>query len=129
MDVDREAGVLYLTVWKFGLVITLTGVCLLLALACSPGSVQAGGRSACDEFTRTANSLSQGLLTPIQFRDKIKTVQNRGSAAEPAIRDASARLLSTMTQGDGSGFSKATGDMFSACAYAAYYPNGNSENS
>lgn len=111
------------------LVITLAGVCVLLALACSTGSAQASGRSACGEFARTANSLSQGLLTPMQFQENIKTVQNRGATAEPAIKDASARLLRTMTQGDGSGFSKATGDMFAACADAGYYANGNSERS
>ena len=98
------------------LVITLATVCILLALACSTGGVQASNRSACGEFAQTSNGVSQGLLTPIQFREKIKTIQHRGSTAEPAIKDASARLLRTMTRGDGSGFYKAAGDMFAACA-------------
>ena len=105
-------------------VIALAVVCILLALACSTDSVEAGGRSACGEFQRTAKSLSKGLLTPVQFREKIKTVQDGGSTAEPAIKDASARLLRTMTRGDGAGFSKATGDMFAACAAAGYYLEG-----
>ena len=102
-------------------IIMLGGVCLILALACTTGSVHAGGRSACGEFERTANSLSQGLLSPIEFRDNIKTIQHRGSTAEPAIKDASSRLLRTMTEGDGPGFSEATVDMFAACADAGYY--------
>ncbi len=102
-------------------IIMLAGVCLILALACAAGSVHAAGRFACGEFQRTANSLFQGLLSPVEFRDNIKTVQHRGSTAEPAIKDASSRLLRTMTDGDGPGFSKATVDMFAACADAGYH--------
>ncbi len=105
-------------------IIMLLGVCLMLALACATGSVPEAGRSACGEFQLTADSLSQGLLSPAEFRDRIKTVQHRGSTAEAAIKDASFRLLRTMTDGDGPGFSKATGDMFAACADAGYDAKG-----
>ena len=100
--------------------IMLVGACIILALACATGSVHEGGRSACGEFQRTANSLSQGALSPLEFREDIKSIQHRGSTAEPAIRDASSRLLKTMTNGDGLGFSKATVDMVVACADSGY---------
>ena len=105
--------------------IALAWTCMLLALACSTNTVQASGRLACGKFQTTADSLSNGLLSPIQFRDEITKLHEQGSAAEPAIKDASALLFATMTQGDGPGFRMGTADMFAACTDAGHYDMGN----
>ena len=103
----------------------LAGTCLILSVACSAEAVPTNGRLACSEFQTTSDSLSNGLLSPIQFRDNITSVQELGSTAAPAIKDASARLIETMTQGDGTGFRMAAADMFAACTDAGFSNQGN----
>ena len=102
----------------------LAGTCLILSVACSAEAVPTS-RLACSEFQTTSDSLSNGLLSPIQFRDNITRVQELGSTAAPAIKDASARLIETMTQGDGTGFRMATADMFAACTDVGFSNKGN----
>lgn len=111
--------------FKFHPLSILTWVFMSLAVACSTSSVLSSGQLACAEFQTTSDSVSNGLFTPIEFRDSIISVQEQGSNAEPNIRDASARLLDTMTQGDGSAFRMATTEMFAACTDASYYTKGN----
>ena len=103
----------------------LAGTCLILSAACSAEAVPTNGRLACSEFQTTSDSLSNELLSPIQFRDNITRVQELGSTAAPAIKDASALLIETMTQGDGTGFRMATTDMFAACTDAGFSNKGN----
>ncbi len=99
----------------------------LFIVACSGGAPDAaqkerfaGGLSSCAEFRRTAADAAKGILTDAELREKLKKVQSRGSTAEPDIRDASTRVLSSVTQGDGPGASQAMADMFAACDKAGY---------
>ena len=63
---------------------------------------------------------AKGSITDAEIKDSLKKVQIRGSTAEPAIRDASTRVLATITSGDGPGYSAASEDMIKACAEAGY---------
>ena len=77
------------------------------------------------EVEQAAERTEQILRLLNQFRDNITRVQELGSTAAPAIKDASARLIETMTQGDGTGFRMATTDMFAACTDAGFSNKGN----
>ncbi len=63
---------------------------------------------------------AQGSLTDAEIEERLEKVQTRGSTAEPVIRDASTRVLATITSGDGPGFAAAEEDMIKACAEAGY---------
>ncbi len=63
---------------------------------------------------------AQGSITDAEIKERLRKVQTRGSTAEPAIRDASTRVLATITSGDDPGFSAASEDMIKACAEAGY---------
>ena len=63
---------------------------------------------------------AQGSITDAEIKERLERVQTRGSAAEPAIRDASTLVLATITSGDDPGFSAASKDMIKACAEAGY---------
>ncbi len=63
---------------------------------------------------------AQGSITDAEIKERLRKVQTRGSTAEPAIRDASTRVLATITSGDGPGYSAASEDMIKACAEAGY---------
>ncbi len=94
---------------------------LALAAACSPsGPVYTGGISACAEFRRIMAQAAQGSLTDAEIKERLEKVQTRGSTAEPAIRDASTRVLATITSSDDPGYSAAVEDMTKACAEAGY---------
>ena len=93
----------------------------LIATACGPsGPVYTGGISACAEFQWIMAKAAQGSLTDAEIRERLEKVQARGSTAQPAIKDASTRLLATITSGDDPGFSAASEDMIKACAEAGY---------
>ena len=79
-----------------------------------------GGLSSCREFERVGSDATKGILTDAELREKLKKVQSRGSTAEPDIRDASTRMLSSLTQGDGPGLSQAMADMIAACDKVGY---------
>ena len=92
-----------------------------LATACSPsGSIYTGGLFACVEFRRIMAQGAEGNITDAETRERLEKVQARGSTAEPPIKDASTRVLATITSGDGPGFSTATEDMIKACTEAGY---------
>ncbi len=63
---------------------------------------------------------AQGRLTDAEIKERLNKVRTRGSTAEPAIKDASTRVLATITSGDGPGFAAAEEDMIKACAEAGY---------
>jgi len=63
---------------------------------------------------------AQGSLTDADIKKRLEKVQTRGSTAEPPIKDASTRVLATVTSGDGPGFSAAEEDMIKACTEAGY---------
>ena len=93
----------------------------LIATACGPPApVYTGGISACAEFRRIVAQAAQGSLTDAEIRERLEKVQAPGSTAEPAIRDASIRVLATITSSDDLGFSAASEDMIKACAEAGY---------
>ena len=93
----------------------------LIATACGPsGPVYTGGISACAEFRRIMAQAAQGSITDAEIRERLKKVQSRGSTAEPTIKDASARILATITSSDDPGYSAAVEDMTKACAEAGY---------
>ncbi len=93
----------------------------LIATACGPsGPVYTGGISACAEFRRIMAQAAQGSITDAEIKERLRKVQTRGSTAEPAIKDASTRVLAIITSGDDLGFSVASEDMIKACAEAGY---------
>ena len=93
----------------------------LVATACGPsGPVYTGGIAACAEFRRIMAQEAQGSVTNVEIRERLEKVQASGSTAEPAIKDASTRVLATITSGDEPGFSAAAGDMIKACTDAGY---------
>ena len=103
------------------LALLVSVILALIAAACSPsGPVYTGGISSCAEFRRIMAQAAQGSITDAEFKERLEKVQTSGSTAEPAIRDASTRLLATITSGDGPGFSAASEDMIKACAEAGY---------
>ena len=103
------------------LALLVSVILALIAAACSPaGPVYTGGISACAEFRRITARAAQGILTDAEIKERLNKVRTRGSTAEPAIRDASTRLLATITSGDGPGFSAASEDMIKACTEAGY---------
>ncbi len=63
---------------------------------------------------------AQGSITDAEIKERLEKVQTRGSTAEPAIKDASTRVLETIISGDDPGFSAAEEDMFKACSDAGY---------
>ena len=81
-----------------------------------------GGRSACAEFQRLVPQLSQGILTDAEIREKVKTIQSRGSTAEPSIRNASTSMLQAMTPVDIDAFLTGSERMAAACSAAGYLP-------
>ena len=80
-----------------------------------------GGRSACNDFLSAGYDAALGIIIDTELREKLRKVQSKGSTAEPAIRDASLRLLQAVTQGDTSGLEQATKDMGQACNDAGYW--------
>ena len=102
------------------LLVVIKGL-VLVANACGQtGQVYTVGISACDEFRRIMAQEAQGSITNAEIRERLEKVQARGSTAEPAIKDASTRVLATITSGDEPGFSAAAEDMIKACTEAGY---------
>ncbi len=113
----RKGGV---TVNK-ALALLVIAILTLIAAACSPsGPIYTGGLFACVEFRRILAQGAEGNITDAETRERLKKVQARGSTAEPPIKDASTRVLATITSGDGPGFSTATEGMIKACTEAGY---------
>ena len=105
--------------------ILVAAVFFLVLTACAgpPGPTKptyVGGLSGCADFWRTMTEASQGILTDVELREMLKKVQSRTSSAEPAIREASTRVLATMTSGDGPAFSAASAALITACQNAGY---------
>ena len=93
----------------------------LVATACGPsGPVYTGGIAACAEFRRIMAQEAQGSVTNVEIRERLEKVQASGSTAEPAIKDASTRVLATITSGDDPGFFAAAEDLIKACTEAGY---------
>ncbi len=113
----RKGGV---TVNK-ALALLVISILTLIAAACSPsGPVYTGGISACAEFRRIMAQAAQGNITDAEIKERLEKVQTRGSTAEPPIKDASTRVLATVTSSDGPGFSAASEDTIKACTEAGY---------
>jgi len=103
------------------LALAVIAILTLIAAACSPsGPVYTGGISACAEFRRIMAQAAQGNITDAETRETLEKVADSGSTAEPAIKDASTRVLATITSGDGPGLSAAQEDMIKACTEAGY---------
>ena len=63
---------------------------------------------------------AQGSITDAEIKERLEKVQTSGSTAEPAIKDASTRVLATITISDDPGYFAAVEDLIKACAEAGY---------
>lgn len=77
-------------------------------------------RLACDHFRNIAADVNAGVLTESELREKLKEVESDSLIATPAVRSASIRMLSTITQGETDAFGQAVRDMDAACESAGH---------
>ena len=96
------------------LVFTLVLGCV--ALETTP----AGGRSACADFRGLGDDAAAGIVTDVELRDRMASVQSWASTAEPDIRDAATMALRGLTLNDMGVYADGVAALFKACNAHGY---------